>query len=88
MTNEYSVEYGRVGHCVLFNNVNLLTVRSLEIYLLTLKLLCPCSLYVRLEWRLNAISLPSASLRYELRVSKSLNVVINLSKAISWKFRL
>ena len=88
MTNDYSVEYGRVGPCVLFSNVNLLTIPSLAIHLLTLKLLCLCSLYVRLEWRLNDISLPSASLRYELRVSKSLNVVINLSKAISWKFRL
>ena len=83
VTNEYSVEYGRIGPCVLFSNVNLLTVPSLAIPLLNLKLLCPCSLYVRLEWRLNAISLPSASLRYELRVSKSLNVVINLAKVVA-----
>ena len=83
VTNEYSVEYGRVGPCVLFSNVNLLTVPSLAIHLLTLKLLCLCSLYVRLEWRLNDISLPSPSLRYELCVSKSLNLVINLSKVVA-----
>ena len=89
VTKGYSLEYGRTGHYVLSMSMKLHTVPSSVIVLLSLKLLCPCSLYVRLVWWLKAISQPCTSLvSCELHVSKYVNPVASLNQAITLLSRL
>ena len=89
VTKGYSLEYGRTGHYVLSMSMHLRTVPSSVIVLLSLKLLCPCSLYVCLVWWLNAISQSHDSLvSCKLRVSKYVNPVASLYQAITLTSRL
>ena len=83
VTKGYSLEYIRTGHYMLSMSVHLHTVPRSVIILLSLKLLCPCSLFVWMVWWLNAISQSHTSLMScKLRVSKYVNPVTSLYQAI------